>query len=216
MIRKIVITLCMMIFFCLPAIIWYEKTGDLSVYFSNSVPAGQFFYVLSKLAGMYTLMFIAWQIIATLLTKLEILQLRWLGLMHSVFGSLIIILAMSHAALFFVAMSERQGALAWALLMPDFSSYYHTYVTFGLLGMVSLLAVFITGTLRLRQQFSWVKKLHNFYWLSIGFAYIHALSIGTESQTKAGLTLYTALGVMAFFLWTLMMIKQFKTKVVFE
>jgi len=136
--------------------------------------------------------------------------------MHGIFGSLIVILAMSHAVLFFLAMSERQGFPAWALLIPDFSSYYHTRLTFGLMGLVSLLAVSITGLLRLRQQFSFVKKLHNLYWLAIGFSYIHALSIGTESQTQAGLALYLTLGVIAIFLWILFMIKQLKTRAVFE
>jgi len=213
---KTLVTFFTILIFSLPAVIWYKNTGDLSFYFSSSVPAGQLFYVLSKLAGMYTLVFIVWQIIATLLTRLEILQLRWLGVMHGVFGSLVIILAITHATLFFIAMSERQGFPAWTLLIPDFSSYYHTYLSFGLVGLVSLLGVLITGLLRLRQQFSFVKKLHNFYWLSIGFAYVHALSIGTESQTHAGLALYLTLGVFAVFLWILFMIKQFKTRVVFK
>jgi hypothetical protein len=215
MIKKLLITLSLIILFSLPSVIWCKNTGDLSIYFSSSAPEGQWFYVLSKLAGMYTLMCIAWQIIATLLTRLDILQLRWLGVMHGIFGSLIIILAMSHATLFFLAMSQRQGYPAWTLLVPDFSSYYHTYLSFGLLGLVTLLAVFVTGLLRLRQT-PFVKKLHSLYWLSIGFAYIHALSIGTETQTNAGLALYISLGLIAVILWLIFVIKQLKTRVIFQ
>lgn len=216
MTREILLVLSAAVLFCLPGFIWYERTGDLSFYFSNSAPEGQWFYVLSKLAGMYTLMSIAWQIIVMLLTRLGLLQLRRLSVMHGVFGSLIVVLAMSHAILFFIAMSQRQGEPAWALLVPDFSNYYHTYLTLGLLGLFILLAVCITGILCLRKPFSFAKKLHNLYWLSLGFTYIHALSIGTESQTSAGLVLYLALGGLAIFLWILLMIKQFKTSVIFE
>ncbi len=215
MIRKLLTTLSLITFFSLPGVIWYQSTGDISIYFSSSAPEGQWFYVLSKLAGMYTLMCIAWQIIATLLTRLDFIQLCWLGAMHAVFGSLVIILAISHATLFFLAMSQRQGYPAWTLLVPDFSSYYHTYLSFGLLGLITLLAVFVTGLLRLRQS-SLVKNLHSLYWLLIGFAYIHALSIGTESQTNAGLVLYISLGLIAVILWLVFVIKQLKTRVIFQ
>jgi hypothetical protein len=188
----------------LPAMIWYQQTGDLSLYFTEAVPAGQLLYVLSKLAGMYALLFIALQIIVSLAGRLKMIPLHRLRLSHPLLGSLVVILGVAHALLFFTAVSVRQGDPAWGLLFPGFRDFYHTHLTLGVLGLWILIAVMISGIVRFNNRSHFARMLHRGYWASITLVYIHALAIGTESQSRAGLALYSILGgvvVMMLVMW---------------
>ena len=197
-----------------PGIIWYQQTGDLTVYLSpeyaSQVPPGQLVYVLSKLLGLYALSFIAWQLIATLCTRLGIGSPRWRGRRHRWFGGFVVLLALAHSLLFVMAVSLRQGHLAWGLLLPDFRDFYHTHLTFGLLGLWVLLAVVGAGVVRRRKPRSPSRWLHKAYWLAIVLIYLHSLAIGTESQSTAGLLFYGALGGIALVLFVAFLLNRFR------
>jgi hypothetical protein len=188
----------------LPAIIWHQQTGDISLYFTDAIPAGQLPYVLSKLAGMYALLFIALQIIMSLAARLKLMQLGCLHMSHPILGTLVVLLGVAHALLFFTAVSLREGDPVWGLLFPDFRDFYHTHLSMGLFGLWILIAVMISGVARHINRSHFAKMLHRGYWVSIVLVYIHALAIGTESQSRAGLALYSILGgvvLMMLVMW---------------
>ena len=192
----------------LPAIIWRQQTGDLGVYFSPSTPPGQLLYVLSKLAGMYALLFIALQIIVSLAGRLKLIPLHRLRLSHPILGILVVFLGVAHALLFFTAVSLRQGDPAWGLLFPGFRDFYHTHLTLGVFGLWILIAVMISGVVRFVSGSSAARMLHRGYWASITLVYIHALAIGTESQSRLGLALYSTLGGVVLMLLLVWIIRR--------
>ena len=192
----------------LPAMIWQQQAGDLSFYFTDAVPAGQLPYVLSKLAGMYALLFIALQIIMSLAARLELMPLHRLRMSHPMMGALVVLLGVAHALLFFAAVSLRQGDPAWGLLFPDFRDFYHTHLSLGLFGLWILIAVMISGVARHINRSRFAKILHRGYWLSIVLVYIHALAIGTEAQSRAGMALYSILGSIVLMMLVVWLIRR--------
>ncbi len=200
--------------FLIPGVIWYTQTGSLLVYFAENVPKGQFLYVLSKLAGMIVLTCIAWQMIVTLLSKLKMLPEYWLGVKHRTFGLFIVIAAATHILLFIAAVSMRQESMAWSLLLPSFKDFYHTHLTFGLFGLLILLVVAFAGANRKRIAQKWSVLTHRLYWLAMSFIYFHALVVGSESQSMAGLLVYVSLGGIVIVLGLAYSVKQLKVKMV--
>ncbi len=192
----------------LPAMIWYQQTGELGVYYSPSTPPGQLLYVLSKLAGMYALLFIALQIIVSLAGRLKQASIPHLRLLHPLLGTFVVLLGMTHALLFFAAVSVRQGDPAWGLLFPGFRDFYHTHLTLGLFGLWILITVMISGFTRSINRSHFAKILHRGYWLAIVLVYIHALAIGTETQSRLGLALYSILGGVAMMLLVAWLIRR--------
>lgn len=195
--RFIIMSAGLLGIFLLPGVIWYRQTGDLAIYFSEHVPEGQFIYVLSKLAGMYALLFIVWQVIASLATRCNLVRHRWQGSVHRWFGVLVVALSLTHFMLFTAALSIRQGYFAWGLFVPDFSDYYRTHLSLGLIGLWAMFAVLIAGVVHWRRNNVRARLIHRGYWVSITFIYFHALAVGTESQSRAGLALYGVLGTAA-------------------
>jgi predicted ferric reductase len=197
-----------------PGMIWYQQTGDLGVYLSpeyaSQVPSGQLVYVLSKLLGLYALSFIAWQLIATLSTRLGLGSLSWRGRTHRWFGTAVVSLAIAHMLLFVMAVSLRQGHLAWGLFLPDFRDFYHTHLTFGLLGLWTLLTVVGAGVVRHRKPRTPSRWLHKAYWVAIVLITLHSLAIGTESQSTAGLLFYGTLGGIVLVLFIAFLLNRFR------
>jgi len=198
----------------IPSAIWYTQTGTLAVYFTEVVPKGQFLYVLSKLAGMIVLMGIAWQVIVTLLSKLNMIPDYWVGIRHRVFGSFILLFAITHILLFVIAVSMRQDSVAWSLLLPSFKDFYHTHLTFGLFGLLILFVVAYAGAKRMSRYKKWSVLMHRLYWVATSFIYFHALVVGSESQSQAGLILYSSLAVIAVMLGLAYSIQQLRMKIV--
>ena len=205
--QKIVLLLFLL---AMPGVIWYRQTGDLSFYFSQQVPDGQFLYVLSKLAGLYALVFIAWQIIATLSTRVITLPVVNRRSQHRWIGSLVIILAVAHLLLFFAAVSLRQDAPAMGLFLPSFKDYYHTRLAFGLFALWALFLVAIAGLARLRGGDKISRWLHKSYWVAISLVYLHALAVGTETQSIAGIVFYSLLGIVMLLLLMLSLYQRLR------
>ena len=124
-------------------------------------------------------------------------------LLHPLMGALVVLLALAHALLFFTAVSVRQGDTAWGLLLPGFRDFYHTHLSLGVFGLWILIAVMMSGIARLFNASYAARMLHRGYWASITRVYIHALAVGTESQSRAGLIFYSTLaGVILILLVT--------------
>lgn len=193
-----------------PGLIWYRQTGDLSFYFTEQVPGGQFLYVLSKLAGLYALVLIALQIIATLSTRVITLSVVNRNSLHRWLGSFVIILAIAHLLLFFAAVSIRQDAPAMGLFLPSFKDYYHTRLSFGLFALWAFFLVAVAGMARMRGGTRLSRWLHRSYWIGISLVYLHALAVGTETQSVAGIVFYSLLGVVMLLLLVLSLYQRIK------
>lgn len=177
-----------------PALIWYRQAGDPGIYFSSAAPPGQLLYVLSKLAGMYALLLATLQLTLGLMNGLGMTAVSTLRRLHVLIGAGVVLLALAHAALFFSAVSLRQGYPAWGLLAPDFRDFYHSHLSFGLFALVLLLGVMLFGIMRCGGRSRIARRLHRGYVAVITLGYLHALAIGTESQSLAGLLLYGVVG----------------------
>lgn len=177
-----------------PLWLWFNQTGSLAPYFDGSAPPGQWLYVLSKLLGMVALSGMAWQVIIMLMSKMSPFPAGWTRVIHPLAGSLILMAALAHFLLFFFAVTARQGSPAWGLLLPNTKDFYHTHLTFGLVGLWLLCLVVVTGLLRKVGFFNAARSLHKVYWLVIGLIYLHALAVGSESQSMVGLLYYLGLG----------------------
>jgi predicted ferric reductase len=209
--KKILLNMLVPLIF-IPVLIWFQQIGDLGVYFDGTAPLGQLSYVLSKLVGMLALVLIAGQVIFSLCHHLKLLNIQWLGRTHFWFGTTILLFAFSHLLLFFTAVTFRQDALAFSLFLPDFRDFYHTHLTFGLFGLWLLIAVAGIGWLRRKNRYQWIAKFHRLYWIAIVLIYFHALAVGSESQSSAGLLLYSFLGLIMLILGVWSLVRIIKVK----
>lgn len=198
--------------FIVPIFIWRQQTGDLSIYFDGTAPPGQLPYIFSKLMGMLALTIIAVQVIISLCQFLQIITVWWLGRTHLWFGVAVVIFSLSHLLLFFTAVTLRQESVAVSLFFPDFRDFYHTHLSFGLLGLWLLIVVAVIGRLRKKQRFFWLAKYHRIYWVAIVLIYFHALAVGSESQSPAGLLFYASLGSLMAILGLWSLARSFKVR----
>jgi DMSO/TMAO reductase YedYZ heme-binding membrane subunit len=189
-----------------PALIWYRQAGDPGIYFSPAAPPGQLLYVLSKLAGMYALLLATLQLILGFMNGLGLTTVSAPRRLHALIGAGVVVLALAHAVLFFSAVSLRQGDPAWGLLAPDFKDFYHSHLSFGLFAVVLLLGVMFTGFMRSGRRSSFARRLHRSSVAAIPLGYLHALAIGTESQSLAGLLLFGVAGAAGLLMLTAWML----------
>ena len=143
-----------------PVLIWYRQAGDPGIYFSPAAPPGQLLYVLSKLAGMYALLLATLQLLLGFMKGPGLTTVSTLRRRHALIGAGVVLLVLAHAALFFSAVSLRQGYPAWGLLAPDFRDFYHSHLSFGLLALVLLLGVALSGIMRRGGRSRTARLLH--------------------------------------------------------
>ena len=190
-----------------PVLIWYRQAGDPGIYFSPAAPPGQLLYVLSKLAGMYALLLATLQLLLAFMKGPGLTTVSTLRRRHALIGAGVVLLVLAHAALFFSAVSLRQGYPAWGLLAPDFRDFYHSHLSFGLLALVLLLGVALSGIMRRGGRSRTARLLHRGYVAVIALGYLHALAIGSESQSLTGLLLFgaaAAAGLLMLAAWLLL------------
>ncbi|MGH1461893.1 MAG: hypothetical protein ACRBB6_07650 [Neptuniibacter sp.] len=181
-----------------PALLWLKHTGDLSLYFSEQMPPGQIPYIFSKLAGMYALLIMFWQVSITMLERLSNAlgrkaEICWLGLPHRMTGTIVFGLVVAHFLLFFSGVSLRQGYPAFGLFLPNLKDYYHIHVSFGLFAFWGLCIVVATGIVS-GIKGTPLSKWHNFFYVSLGLTCLHAFSIGSEVASQMGIMFF---GVLA-------------------
>lgn len=198
------------ILFLFPGVIWIQQTGDIRFYFSNSVPDGQLLYVLSKLTGLYAFFFLMIQILVSLSSRYQVIPLPWISKLHKIGGSFVFLLSFLHLLLFFSAVSLRQEQLALGLLVPNLSDFYHTQLTFGLIGLWLLLLVVVTGLIRTIRKSQYAPMIHRVCLFSTVLIYLHVLAIGSESQSNMGLALYINLGLLFIVLLYMVYVKKYR------
>ncbi|MBL1275070.1 MAG: ferric reductase-like transmembrane domain-containing protein [Ectothiorhodospiraceae bacterium] len=168
--------------FILPFTLWHF-TSDVVSYFRYGAPAGQLWYVFSKLFALYAVLLLWYQGLSTLLkdTHYSTLFSTWGFLRHRIIGCLTLLLIVSHIVCFVTAVSLRKETFAWGLLLPDFQDFYHMAISIGLFGFFTLLIAISAALLRERFPSVW-KMTHRSMILVVGLGLVHGYLIGTETR----------------------------------
>jgi DMSO/TMAO reductase YedYZ heme-binding membrane subunit len=171
-----------LIIFLLPLLLW-RSTSDVISYFRYGAPSGQIWYVFSKLFALYAVLMLWYQSLNTLLkeTRFSNLFPRWNFLHHRILGSLTFLTIFLHIACFIIAVSLRKETIAWSLLLPDFSDFYHTSITIGLFAFLISLVALTAAVLRKHLPVKW-KKMHRGMLLVVALGLGHGYLIGTETR----------------------------------
>lgn len=197
-------TVFMLAMAVVPALIWLQSTGDISIYFEYETPPGQVYYVLSKLTGMYAVFLLWLQVILALAKKTiisEKLPLQSINF-HRNLGLLSFSALTLHIALFVAAASIRKDYFAYGLLLPDISHGFYAFaVTLGVFSFYGLILVVIAGYVRRRGIHS-AKWFHRVSVIALYLTLIHCLLIGTETRYFIMMAIYVfmicALTVMLY------------------
>ncbi|MBD8514267.1 hypothetical protein IFO68_16410 [Photobacterium sp. CAU 1568] len=161
----------------LPLIVWSKNTGDPLLYFTDVVPAGQGFYVLSKLAALISMLLFGVQALIGLFhVKFSFANKQRV---HRWVGASVLLMILLHVSGFIAATSLRSGHFTGHFLLPDIDDYYHARITVGLVALILILSavlarIWLSGTLQ--------KWGHRFAIPAFYLAAWHALTIGTESR----------------------------------
>lgn len=195
-----------------PLGLWIMQTGDVRQYFGLNVPSGQLAYVFSKLFGMLALTLIMIQVIVALLNSQPAKDMSKTRNFHKFVGMTIFLITALHIIGFFTASSLRQERVAFELFLPSFKDYYHLNLALGMFAFIFCLVVIVSGRIRSKKAKSNAAKTHKFYGLMIFLAYIHALSIGSESQTSIGFLFYVSLAAAVLLMATVRLLENFKAR----
>lgn len=201
---KIGLWACWLTIVISPFVYWFQTLGDISIYFQYEIPAGQTYYVFSKLAGMYALMLVWLQIVLALLKHSIFGQYLnfWTVGFHRKLGTSAALCVVLHAGLFVAAVSLRQAHFDYGLLLPNFNhGFYALTITLGVLALYLIFAVIITGILR-HYKFACLNWIHRFAIVAFILAFIHSLLIGTETRFNVMTFSYIVMGnILLFALW---------------
>jgi hypothetical protein len=185
-----------------PAGFWWSTSGAPMFAYGYAMPNGQEFYLLSKLAALYALTCAWLQVMYGLLKDDAIGRSflpSWSVTNHRRIGMMTVTAALLHVALFVTAVSLRKETFAYGLLFPNFSDYYHSMVSLGWLALVAMLAVAITGFLRMRKGIG--GRIHRLFPAIILFGTIHAQQIGSDATHGIWFYLYLFFGGTALAAW---------------
>ena len=171
-----------------PGLVFLWNTGDLSYYFRQPVPPGQFAYVISRLLALYALTLIWLQILlGALRPDLERgLGMRSLLRLHAALGATTLLFLVGHAALFLAGVSIRSGQFPASYLLPDFSQhYYPRQVALGAAALYMALVAGVSAALRGRRWLrGWWRRLHRLNYGVFVLGAWHGLSIGSETRLQ--------------------------------
>ncbi|WP_444902550.1 ferric reductase-like transmembrane domain-containing protein [Microbulbifer sp. SSSA007] len=169
----------------IPLITWWSSVGNPTDYFATLLPPGQKLYVFSKLAGLVAISLLGLQCLLALAKRLSCRAGTlsfWNIRFHKVLGVLTFSLILLHASLFFAAVSVRTEAPAWGLLLPKFThGYYSQQVSLGLIAFGLLCLNVFAGWKLASGKGKW-RIGHTLWVVILPLAFIHALSIGTETR----------------------------------
>ena len=175
----------------IPGLTWLLTTSDLQSYFAYQNLDGQFLYVLSKLFGLYAVVFVWLQLLGGLL-KPQVekyyspLSVRF----HKTMGSVSFLLVILHVILFITAVSLRNDHIAWKLLIPKFDQGYYAFMlTMGLLAL-GLMTIGILARGVLLRYSSAKRWMHRFIFVAFYMVLLHSYTIGSETRVGAMKFLY--------------------------
>jgi len=171
-----------------PAVVWLVSVGDIGMYFTHHLPAGQLLYLFSKLFGLYAYFVMTVQII---------LGIQGSGSpyfkFHPRIGMLTTLAVVTHAALFIIAASLRSGHPAFDNLVPVFDQgFYKRSVSLGVIGAYCLVLVIAAAIFMQRFRKLFI-VIHRFAFVVAGLGWLHSFAIGTETRIPVVMTFYGCL-----------------------
>ena len=172
----------------LPGLVFLANTGDLTYYFREPVPPGQFPYVLSRAFALYALTLIWLQILLGAL-RLDLersLGYRQLVRVHTLLGVTTLGLLVGHALLFLTGVAMRSGEFPYATLVPDFAAlYYPRRLALGAAALYLALLGALSAALRRRvwMQGIW-RRLHALNYAVFALGAWHGLAIGSDTRLE--------------------------------
>ncbi|ODS23281.1 hypothetical protein AB835_09680 [Candidatus Endobugula sertula] len=184
--------------FIAPLYLWH-MTSDIYRYFLYGAPAGQIWYVLSKLLDLYGALLLWYQVLSSLLRTTVYANAlpRWTCLHHRILGSLILLIITGHITFFVTDVSLRRELFVWQLLLPDVRDFYHTAITVGLFGFLIAIVAVIAAVLRKYLAACW-KTIHRSMLVVVALGLVHGFLIGTETRYGFYEIFYCALMVSLF------------------
>ena|SRR3990167_433533 len=165
------------------ALIWWNSVGNPLIGGRHFEPAGQQFYLLSKIAGLTGIVLLAFQALYAIWKPLLPDHLRISRVGHIYLGVLVVVTILLHVTLFFVAAWIRQQHFPVALLIPDFGhGFYKSGLSLGLIGLWGMLLVLYLGMALASRPGKQLKRLHTLAMLMMVPAFVHGAMIGTEAE----------------------------------
>jgi len=195
--RSVNTSLVVLLLLVLPGVVWFQSTGNLLADLRPGSMPGQVPYLLSKLLGLYVIIFLWLQVMYGLTRNDYLFALlpAWSKKRHQLLGITTIVVIVLHYVLFVAAVSIRKGMFAYDLLVPDFSDYYHTMLSLGWLAFIMIIAVLFARVARkyIKINMIWVHRLAV---PALFTGLVHGLMIGSEASMGALIYLYLSLGVL--------------------
>lgn len=184
-------------FFMLPFLVIVSSSPSLIFSVFALGPNGQGLYILSKWFGLCALLFLFLQPITIYYPNI-FSDGNYRA--HKINALFTLCCSVLHVFFFFSAASVRSEKLAFNLFVIDFSTYYHSMLSVGLVGFVCLIASVLVGRYERKSR---LQKSHRVIGLCSFVVLIHAFSIGSETRSQFFLIfIFVSLGVMlmAYFL----------------
>lgn len=213
MLRSMHLSLIVLLLLVLPGVIWFQSTGNLLTDFRPGNMPGQVPYLLSKLMGLYVIIFLWLQVMYGLTRNDRLFTFvpTWTKKRHQQLGITTFVAIVLHYGLFVAAVSMRKGHFAYGLLAPNFSDFYHSMLSLGWFALMMIVAVIFVRLAR-----SW--KNANALWVhrlaipALFLALTHGLMIGSEANMGALIYLYLSLGAITVLVLIKRLVAFYSTK----
>ena len=174
-------------------------TGDVTAYWRYDVPPGQVIYLLSKLAGLYAFVVFWMQLMYGLLGPRDraLLGVELGNEFHRKLGGLVGVLIVVHVAFFVGGVSIRTHHFASQYLTISFShGYYRSIISLGIVAVLLVAVGFCAALARRALRRHW-RLGHRVLLVAFVLAFIHSISIGSESRVSPISVLYAVMGLLA-------------------
>ena len=202
-----------MVLLLVPLYIWLDAEGNILDYFVYDMPKGQFFYIMSKLLGLYAFVFL-WLHISYALLKNTLLSrfiIPWNVKQHQKLAIFSFFLICIHLLLFISAVSLRKETIAFDLLFPNFShGSYKSLLSLGVIAFWLIIFVALMGRLKTvyQKNTSFLLWLHRLSYVCFVLIYVHGLGVGSETKSGVLFGFYVFIG-FSFFVFLFLRIIHF-------
>jgi len=203
------LSLTSVLLYCL--FVWFRHTENIDVFISTDLPAGQRFYLASKLLALLALACLFLQIVFMVYSRYApSKKFYWNIHAHLLLGLCTFVLIAAHSIAFAAAASFRGGSPAYALLLPNFhTGLYNAAVSLGLIAFYLSIVLVALGFFS-RVKGVKYRRFHRYLvWLVLLCVLVHSVAIGSESKTWPMLLFYFA--AILIIAWLLSRKRRHKT-----
>lgn len=174
-----------MVLMLLPVLQLLGGEFNLTSLLDYMLPPGQWWYLSAKFSAQYAYIFLSLQIILGMtMAQFTMLHPRPILLIwHKTLGLLAVGSTLLHVVFFFLASNLRSGHFPFELLTLQFSrGYYAMYISIGLIATILLFLIAAIGLCRHILP-RWIFEYgHRFAWFVWLLAFLHSISIGSETR----------------------------------